>query len=486
MTRPRKKHIITLAVILAVIAAVFAFLEPHARRFDAQYVGSDTCGECHTIKHAEWLRSPHANMTRESSSDSVVGNFVDGEWTVPVEARMSPLDSKPAARMYKEGDSYYMALRHPERDQFVPFEIAFVVGYQYRQVYITREEGGVLRRLPLQWSVERQEFFPYWNLQEGTLPTVDDLWAQTTSMNSAWNLYCAQCHTTHLNIVDKDEQHTRAEVDWIDNGIACEACHGPGSLHTEYFSSNYANRFAAFLNSKIRGRPVAYIANAKKLDKGRAMSVCGRCHGADIFMTSREAYRQYEPGYSREGRINDLSPYFYEAPLEPGRTVATVEVYHDGEPKGIGMLFRSLIESQCYQQAEIRCFDCHNPHDNKQPAVAEILQPSEASNAYCLDCHQSISDRLDTHTRHEPGLPGSFCYDCHMPKSITKLATGIWQMTRTHDMSSIPQPGRSAMHGLENSPNACSDCHSDKSPASLQGSILEWYENVSDATDLTR
>jgi len=486
MKTTKKKAVVALSAIVGATALIFAFLEPHAKRFDAGYVGSETCGECHTIKYDEWKRSPHANMTRRASPESVVGDFTDGEWTVPVEARREPLDDEPAARMYRDGDNYIMAMRHPEKDEFIPFKIDYVIGYQYRQVYITREDGGVLRRLPLQWSVERQEFFAYWNLQERSLPTLNDLWAQTTSMNSAWNLYCAQCHTTHLNIVSKDEQHTRADVNWTDDGIACEACHGPGSLHTEYFSSNYANRFAAFLNSKIRGRPVAYIANAKKLDKGRAMSVCGRCHGADIFMASREAYRQYEPGYSREGRINDLSPYFREAPLQPGRTDPTVEIYHDGQPKGIGMLFRSLIESQCYQQAEIRCFDCHNPHDNKQPAVAGILQPSPASNAYCLDCHQDLAGQLASHTRHEAGTEGSFCYDCHMPKTITKLATGIWQMTRTHDMSSIPHPDRSQAHGVENAPNACSICHADKSPASLQVHIDDWYRQPNDTADLTR
>ena len=46
-------------------------------------------------------------------------------------------------------------------------------------------------------SVIPSEFFPYWNLQEGSMPTLEDLWIQTGTLHSAWNLYCARCHTTH-------------------------------------------------------------------------------------------------------------------------------------------------------------------------------------------------------------------------------------------------------------------------------------------------
>jgi hypothetical protein len=103
------------------------------------------------------------------------------------------------------------------------------------------------------------------------------------TVNTTWRcVICARCHTTNLQVLDKDAQHTRADTKWVDAGIACEACHGPGSLHVEYFESNYVNHLSAYLNSKIRGEDVAYITNAHKLEKGLAMSVCARCHGSDI------------------------------------------------------------------------------------------------------------------------------------------------------------------------------------------------------------
>ncbi|MCZ6772721.1 MAG: hypothetical protein O7G83_12210, partial [Proteobacteria bacterium] len=202
-----------------------------------------------------------------------------------------------------------------------------------------------------------------------------------------------------------------------------------------------------------------YIANASKLNKGEAMSVCGRCHGSDIYLGGTDVYRTFEPGYSREGQTNNLSAYFQSAPLAPNRTVATLETYSDGEPKGIGMLFRSLIESKCYQQAEVRCFDCHNPHDNKLPARSGMLFPSDSSNDYCMGCHQDLRGQIEDHTNHQPGTAGSYCYDCHMPKIITKLATGIWETTRTHRMSFVPKRREAVRDDPGAVPNTCRQCH---------------------------
>jgi hypothetical protein len=449
--------------------------ESYASLYDADYVGAATCGTCHTQVYAGWRGSPHARMTRPASApDSIVGDFAQASWTLPESARRKPGDELPAARMYREADQHYMALRHPRSGELVPFRIDYVVGFQYRQTYLTREANGVLRRLPLEWSVARGEYFPYWNFQEGSQASLEDLWQQMETLNSAWNLFCARCHTTHLEIAAKDAGHTRADTRWVDDGIACEACHGPGSQHVNYFAHNYVNRLAAFVNNRLRGQPVAFIANPSKLTRGQDLSTCARCHGPDISRETTEIYRVYEPGYSRDGRINDLSQYFKQFPLQPGRTAETVEVWPDGSPKGIGMVFRSFIESACYQKAEVRCYDCHDPHDNNLPAGPGLLEPSAASNGYCLACHHALSDRLAEHTRHRTGTPGSYCYDCHMARRIVNLAAGTSAWTRTHTMSQLPDPTLTLTFGRDGSPNACNECHTDRSPTWAATQIESW------------
>lgn len=456
--------------------AAFTSYESYSSLYDAVFVGSDVCGRCHTVIYDDWKHSPHALMVRRAAETSVVGDFKNAEWFLPDSDRKTEFDKLPAARMFRSGSDFVMSLRRPDSDRFDDFRIDYVVGFQYRQVYLTAEKGGVLRRLPLQWSQKRQEFFPYWNFQEGSSPSTADFREQMHSLNSAWNLFCARCHTTNLEVERKDPAHTVADVSWTETGIACEACHGPGSHHASYFSRNYVNRIVALVNSKVRGEPVAYIASAKKLTKGEDLSVCARCHGPDIMMASTDVYRIYEPGYSQKGRINDLSPHFKEFPLQPGRTAPTVECWDDGRPKGIGMLFRSFIESACYDKAEPRCYDCHNVHNNKKAAVPGILQASAASNEYCLNCHGDLENLVEEHTHHPAGTSGSFCYDCHMPRNILSIVDGTVSFKRTHTMSSIPDPVLSRQFGLSGSPNACNECHMEENVEWSQGWFERWWK----------
>lgn len=463
MTKKRRGRRIKLFASCAVIAALLFSLtsyESYASLYDAEYVGSKVCGECHTLLYAEWQGSPHSLMTRPPTPESVVGDFNDHEWHLP----HSGEDSRPAARMRRSGEGYFMDLRNPETGRFFAFPIAFVIGYQYRQTYVYREASGVLRRLPLQWSVKRREFFAYWNLQEKKPATTQDLWDQVTTYthNSAWNLFCARCHTTHLEILEEDRLHTRGKTRWAEAGIGCEACHGPGSKHADYFATNYVNRIAAFLTSKLRGQPVAYIANPRKLKKGQDTSTCARCHGPDIPLSDTDEYTAYEPGYSKSGKINDLTAYLKKSPLTPGRTTPTIEVWDDGRPKGIGMLLRSFVESKCWNEARVACYDCHDPHSNKRPRRPGLLEAGPVSDAWCLDCHDDLQDRIAEHTHHTPGTAGAHCYDCHMPRSLQNLVGGFTKFTRTHRLSSIPEPARTVEFGPSGAPNACNDCHADE------------------------
>jgi hypothetical protein len=48
-------------------------------------------------------------------------------------------------------------------------------------------------------------------------------------------------------------------------------------------------------------------------------------------------------------------------------------------------------------------------------------------------------------------------------------------VTRTHDFSSIPNPADSITYGLENSPNACNECHADQTAQWALEQMAEWW-----------
>ena len=457
------KVFVALTMLLALmISTIYLVRDEAPEVFQAEFIGSEACGSCHWINYDAWKISPHHNIARVPAEQTVVGNFTDGSYYFPQQNPSNETD-QPAAKMYQRGPDFFMALRDLDEDTYTEFKVDKVIGYQYRQTYLTAESDGVLRRLPIQWSVPRQSFFAYWNEQEQSPQSVHDLWLQMTPLNSAWNLYCARCHTTNLQENFKNPGHTVADVTWTEIGIGCEVCHGPGSKHVEYMQDQPINRLASWLDQKFLDRTAPFIINAGKQDQGFALSVCARCHGADIFRKRQPLYRNYQPGFNHQGELNTLAPYFTEAPLQPGRTSPTIEVWPDGRPKGLGTLFRSFADSSHYQATDMRCYTCHDPHNNKKAAATGLLRATAESNQFCLSCHENIAQDIQAHTHHTAGEKGSFCYDCHMPKNLLNQVAGVPHFVRSHNMGSIPNPLLSKKLGVENSPNACHECHQDKS-----------------------
>ncbi len=455
------------------LAGIYWFREPAPEVFHADFVGSEVCGDCHWINYDAWKISPHHNITRLPNEKTVVGDFSPGQYYFPQQDQNDP-NEPPAAKMYRRQSDYYMALRDPGENSFSEFKISKVIGFQYRQTYLTQEQGGVLRRLPIQWSIPRQAYFAYWNEQEQSPQSVSDLWLQMKPLNSAWNLYCARCHTTNLQEISKNNAHTIAEVQWTEMGVGCEVCHGPGSQHVDYMQGHPVNRVASWLDQNIFQKTAPFIINAGKQEQGFALSVCARCHGADIYRKRQPLYRNFKPGFDENGQLNDLSEYFTEAPLEPGRTVPTIEVWPDGRPKGLGTMFRSFADSRHYQATDMRCYTCHDPHNNKKPASPGLLRATTESNEFCMSCHEPIRQNLAAHTNHKSGTKGSYCYDCHMPKNMLNQVSGVSHFVRSHNMGSIPNPLLSKKLGVNNSPNACHDCHQDKSQDWIIQQLKEW------------
>jgi Flp pilus assembly protein TadD len=108
--------------------------------------------------------------------------------------------------------------------------------------------------------------------------------------------------------------------------------------------------------------------------------------------------------------------------------------------------------------AGVTCSDCHEPHSAK---------PRAAADGVCRQCHSPEKYAAATHHRHEGANPPLACTSCHMP------ARTYMVVDRRHDHSfRIPRPDVSARLGT---PNACNDCHADKSAQWSASAIEGWY-----------
>src|SRR5262244_3835925 len=108
--------------------------------------------------------------------------------------------------------------------------------------------------------------------------------------------------------------------------------------------------------------------------------------------------------------------------------------------------------------AGVTCGDCHEPH------AAKLRAPGDG---VCMQCHAAEKYATAAHHRHESANPPLACASCHMPERTYMI------VDRRHDHSfRIPRPDQAARLGT---PNACNDCHADKSAQWAAAAIETWH-----------
>jgi len=167
--------------------------------------------------------------------------------------------------------------------------------------------------------------------------------------------------------------------------------------------------------------------------------MCARCHSRRA-----ELYEDYVHGQvvDDDYRVALLDQDLY---------------FPDGQIKGEVYEYGSFIQSRMFH-AGVTCSDCHEPHSLKLRADG---------NNVCLQCHSAPKYDSPKHHFHEMGSPGARCVECHMPTRTYMVIDA----RRDHSLR-IPRPDLSARIGT---PNACTNCHKDKSSQWAADSLNKWY-----------
>ena len=134
--------------------------------------------------------------------------------------------------------------------------------------------------------------------------------------------------------------------------------------------------------------------------------------------------------------------------------------YHaDGQIDGEVFEYNSFLQSAMHK-AGVVCSNCHEPHAAKLRAEG---------NALCAQCHLPEKFDVTAHHKHASGGPGAQCVNCHMP---TKTYMVVHDR-RDHSMR-VPRPDLSVSIGT---PNACTQCHADRSAQWAAKAVAELYPN---------
>lgn len=444
-TRGRRAALGALA--LLVVAALAAGLwragrprAPAVAEPQARYVGSGSCRSCHTDEYARWAGSHHAKAMAEASSASVRGDFRDA--TLTVDGVTSHL---------RERDGRYVVETVGPDGRDAEFPVKYTFGVAPLQQYLVELPGGRLQALSVAWdarpvSAGGQRWF---DLAAGQrLKPGDPL--HWTGAQQNWNFMCADCHSTALR-KNFDPVSGMYRTTWSEISVGCEACHGPGSRHLAWAERAPAERALArdagltvalderhgIRWARAPGQPIA--ARSAPRRSARELDVCAQCH-ARRSQVSEDYVPGRPPGDAY--RIALLDPPLYESDGQ-----MRDEVYNHG----------SFLQSRM-QAAGVTCSDCHEPHGGALRAEG---------NGVCAQCHAPAVFDAPAHTHHAADGPGGRCVACHMP---TRTYMGV-DVRHDHSLR-VPRPRQTVELGV---PNACGQCHGDRSPGWAAQTVARWY-----------
>lgn len=401
----------------------------------AGFVGSASCAACHGGEYSDWRASQHRVAMQAADDASVLGRF-DGAGF-----RKGAIET-----LFFKRDGKFFIHAEGADGRMADFAVGYVFGVYPLQQYLIELPGGRLQAFGLAWDARPaaeggQRWFDLY--PDRKLPAGDPLhWA---GIDQNWNYQCAWCHVTDLR-KNYDARAGAFATAFSEIGVGCEACHGPASRHLEWARKpsgtlphhGFDMTLAPRTGVVWRAGAGATATREGPPANDREARLCAGCH-------SRR--QQFSDDPVATARFYDA---FRPVTLEEGLYRA------DGQQRDEVYNFGSFLQSRMHA-AGVTCSDCHNPHSGKLRL---------AGNALCGQCHSASVFDQTAHHRHAPGSEAAQCVNCHMPATVYM---GV-DARRDHSMR-IPRPDRTAALGT---PNACNQCHADKSAEWAVAALKSW------------
>ena len=380
------------------------------------YVGSAACLECHQSEHSSWADSLHPKMMRSVSADIIAADF---------QAPNSPTS-------------------------FDLSDVEWVIGSKWEQQFMGHD-GSTETLLPAVWEVGNQR----WKTSGW------DGWKAPEPLRR-----CHGCHTVGLDL---------ATGEFVEPGIGCESCHGPGEWHV---STGGNGKITSIVDAEVcgqchsRGRSVDHTAFFPIGYKpGDELAESFNDHYSDLIQNSstwwgngRERKRHQEYTAWRQGghadALNSLTEN-YDGRYGPVKSECLT--CHAGEAAIVGKGHGLGIDDV---EQGITCSVCHYVH-------GELEQERVA----CDQCHGEGPFHHQTVSREDhipcPVEAEVQCIDCHMP--LTGRNGGAYTLHSHHP--GIVQPQDTEQFGV---PNSCANggCHSDAETLWLQSEFEEFYGEI--------
>lgn len=381
---------------------------------DSHFVGSETCKECHAGEFDLWDGSDHDLAMQVATDSTILADFNNVKFK----------SQGVTSHFFKKDGGYYVNTEGPDGN-YHDYKIEYTFGITPLQQYIVKFPNGHYQCLRTAWDSEKNKWFDLYP----DFKVVHSEWLHWSRGGLNWNNMCSDCHSTNVRKNYDKSTHSYNTKYAIIN-VSCEACHGPGKEHVQQAES---------LGDDYK------FTNDLKMTPGIApqdlVDQCARCH------MRREQVSEY---YNFEGTM--LDHYFPEL-------IAEDTYFPDGQIRDEDYVYGSFIQSKMYHNG-VTCTNCHDPHS---------LKLRFEGNNLCAQCH--VPETYDTPKHHfhpvGAGAEAVQCVDCHM---TGRVYMGN-DFRRDHSFR-IPRPDQSVKYGT---PNACTQCHTDKDDQWALDKFIEFY-----------
>jgi len=346
------------------------------------FTGSAKCLACHPEEYKSWKDSWHSKIVR------------------PIRGAIL---SAAVEKWVTDGTNPGPTIGNVTGKGYMLEDVQYVVGSRWKQRYLVKnEQTGNLQFMNMQMNRASGKWEKY-------------------GQKNDWNTMCASCHTTGYRITEYDENAGKTvKSEFVEMGVGCEACHGPGAKHAK---------------SMMKGD----IFNPANVDVQAQSRVCGYCH----IRLENEKWKSAQ-GNPREdfpapklGETyiagTDWTKWYPEEVIIPGvQDRHAFDAEYAGDLKGLfktddvakanGIYeeakhhqeYQGFIQSAHYQTQAMSCVTCHSPHAG-QGKIKKVAKDS------CKSCHNA-----------------SFTVEKYMPNT-GKTADNLF--VRSHTFSKNPRQG---------------------------------------------
>jgi len=358
---------------------------------DSNYVGSNTCIECHKEEFAKWKGSHHDLAMQIANDTTVLGDFNN------VRTRIDGVDYF----FYKENNDFMVQIKEID-SSLTNYRITYTFGVTPLQQYLVDFDKGKKQVLRATWDlIEKKWYHQY----AGNNIEPHD-WLHWTKGAQNWNTMCAECHSTNLEknyIIDTDS----FETTYNEINVACESCHGPSKKHNEWALED------------PKGENTYILGGINQMEQ---LNLCASCHARRVKLTPNLTPGDY---FENQYLIQNLSTSFYHG---------------DGQILEEDYVYGSFLQSKMFANG-VMCSNCHDSHSMKLKFDG---------NALCLQCHVPAKYNAENHSFHKENTEADLCVNCHMTGEIYMGN----DFRRDHSFR-VPRPDQSTIYGTPNACTKC-------------------------------